>query len=335
MGDWLGNMQSHTGISSPHRVGVAPHKGVKTYIDPQEDGGAQGQSNFQPVRFVMWRRPNVEFWPRWSWKGTVCKSITSPCRENLAFTCISAFNSPFTLPSRPPTGTNVRRDHISRPGPPVEPGRLPLSSRLLGTLWRLESGRVANAPGRIPPPRVCRTQPAKWVEEGPKIHSQRPRGVGWHLAEGRWRVIGSRESGWGHAWAAGYGPAKVTARRARAAAAPCRHGPGSPWEEQAGMLDRPARGGTLTAARESGRGQQPGEGAQQRGRRHLAGLGSASQQPRSPAAPRLWGRRPAERPLAGGGAGLAGSAAAPRDMSTPRIAVRAGCSSCPGLSSVC
>lgn len=30
-------------------------------IDPQEDGGAQGQSNFQPVRFVMWRRPNVEF----------------------------------------------------------------------------------------------------------------------------------------------------------------------------------------------------------------------------------------------------------------------------------
>lgn len=29
-------------------------------IDPQENGRAQGQSNFQPVRAAMWWFPNVE-----------------------------------------------------------------------------------------------------------------------------------------------------------------------------------------------------------------------------------------------------------------------------------
>lgn len=29
-------------------------------IDPQENGGAQGQSNLQPVRAALWRFPNVE-----------------------------------------------------------------------------------------------------------------------------------------------------------------------------------------------------------------------------------------------------------------------------------
>lgn len=50
---------SHTGIP-PRCAGVAQQKGGKTYIDPQEGGGAQGQSNFEPVRFVMSRLPNVE-----------------------------------------------------------------------------------------------------------------------------------------------------------------------------------------------------------------------------------------------------------------------------------
>lgn len=102
---------------------------------------------------------------------------------------------------------------------------------------------------------------------------------------------------------------------------------GSPWEPQAGRSGRPARGGTLTAARQPGRDQQLGERAQQGRQRHLAGLGSASS---SPAA--LGGRRPVERSLAG--AGAEPRALRPRRVRvlTPRIGVTAWYSSSSGLS---
>lgn len=78
---------------------------------------------------------------------------------------------------------------------------------------------------------------------------------------------------------------------------------GAGWEVG---LGRPARGGALTAAREPGRGEQPGERAQPGRGRHLAGPDSASQ----PWVSR--NRRPAWRPLAGGGAEASGAAAALR-----------------------
>lgn len=53
MRDFAHNIQSHSDVSPPHCVGAARKKGVMTYIDPQEDGGAQGQSNFKPVRLIM------------------------------------------------------------------------------------------------------------------------------------------------------------------------------------------------------------------------------------------------------------------------------------------
>ena len=60
MGDLLGNNLTVTFLL-PTVLGSRDIKGVKTHIDPQEDGGAQGQSNFQPVRSVMCRLPHVEF----------------------------------------------------------------------------------------------------------------------------------------------------------------------------------------------------------------------------------------------------------------------------------
>lgn len=49
-----------TDVSPPHCVGDPRRKAVKAYIDPHEDRGAQGEPNFQPVRLVVERLPNVE-----------------------------------------------------------------------------------------------------------------------------------------------------------------------------------------------------------------------------------------------------------------------------------
>ena len=87
--------------------------------------------------------------------------------------------------------------------------------------------------------------------------------------------------------------------------APALAGLGSPWERQDGSSGRPDRGRILTDTREPSRGQQLPEWAQKSGRRHLAWLpGLRLLQPRSSR-----GRRRAERPLAGGGAELRGTAA--------------------------
>lgn len=112
--------------------------------------------------------------------------------------CITAVNSPFNTPNpqlKQPR-EQVLRGQVTRPGPPAEPDRWPLPPGCLPSLvYRLlrtlgGRGRAGSAPGRVSPP-------AKRREEEPKGPSQRPRGVGWHLEEGRWRVTGSRESAMG------------------------------------------------------------------------------------------------------------------------------------------
>lgn len=193
--------------------------------------------------------------------------------------CIIAFNSPSQPHHHHLNSQGNRGSGRSSNSPwtsampdrsPLPPGGLrSLVYWLAHSLARLGSGRVGSARGRVSPP-------AKRRKEQPKVHSQRPRRVGWHSEEGRRRAMGSRESGMGTGMGAGPRAGEGDCRRARAAAAPCPHGLGAPWERQDGKSGRPAREGTLTADREPGRGQQLRKGAQQHRRRHVAGPGSAS-----------------------------------------------------------